>query len=1005
VLTLSIIELTLFTNGIYLRAFSSNALEGVSPTWKANRWLRDEVSVWLGTDPSHKLPTIIWVNESYLREHGVNQSQIASRLVAEYEATVNLIGEPILHCIIADVPAVEIERLGAQPFVESLGSGTYPLIRPRDDMSLQPQASEISYGDTTLATSMASIDAPRAWAMGYRGQGMKIAILDTGINETLPDGNPRPDLLFPNGTSKIIRRQDFTNESDLRDFWGVVGHGTWVAVTAAGSGLYNFSSSSLNVTSEGAAPEAMIMNVKVMAQFGGYPNWTVLGIYYAVQEGADVINISAGVIGGTPTDDLSKAADEAVREGVVVVVSAGNDGPDHYTIGSPGCAFNVTTVGLVVANGTTSIKDDDLHPESSRGPTIDERKKPDVVAPGYRQMMLRYINGSSPDCVLVNGTSFSTPHTAGAAALIRQAHPDWGPLVVKDALRYSARLNDYLCYPFLDENDRGKGIIDAYGAFLNATPADFSVVSVDPLEPQYSVFQVYDSGMWLNGTRITMSCSVTVRREAAYTNPVLLMARVGLKRTRVDIPGEETIIDNNVTLMLTVGEEATRVIVWNETNTMQAGNWTISGFVEPIEGYYDGWPEDDSKNGTTVQAKVLLGDVNGNGIVDIYDAIGLSNCWGKLENQTGYNPHANFNSRPDNRTGLQMIDIYDAIILTSHFGWDIYGPRSPERSGMSPNGGMQAATTGTPCVVVDPGQIIAFKGEVFTVNVKVTGVTDLYGWEFKLYWNNNVLNCTNAVIQTPTEWQSNAQNYGPGLEANYNVTYSRYWMAQSADYPALSFNGSMTMVTLTFQAMQPGTTSLTLADTKLGNSTGDPIDHTDSSGSVSVYHGRYMRGDTKTVNSLNAYLLNATRTTSSLYQSVNANGQEPVTWGIRAWVRHSNGTEQEITLNGQTGTPKAQVSRSSGYGMQSNTVSVTQRNMQATDSLVVRVYMDIGGGGWTQAATFTTEQLGATTLTGTTWTVYYYSWATYNRITDKTYGRYYWGSPAYDSRIQNLQCS
>ena len=166
-----------------------------------------------------------------------------------------------------------------------------------------------------------------------------------------------------------------------------------------------------------------------------------------------------------------------------------------------------------------------------------------------------------------------------------------------------------------------------------------------------------------------------------------------------------------------------------------------------------------------------------------------------------------------------------------------------------------------------------------------------------------------------------------------------------------------------------------------------------------------MRSDTKTVNGLNAYLLNATRTTSSLYQSANANGPWPVTWGIRAWVRHSNGTEQEITLNGQTGTPKAQVSRSSGYGMQSNTVSVTQRSMQATDSLVVRVYMDIGGGGWTQAAAFTTEQLGATTLTGTTWTVYYYTSATYNGITDKTYGRYYWGDSAHDSRIQNLRFS
>jgi hypothetical protein len=164
-----------------------------------------------------------------------------------------------------------------------------------------------------------------------------------------------------------------------------------------------------------------------------------------------------------------------------------------------------------------------------------------------------------------------------------------------------------------------------------------------------------------------------------------------------------------------------------------------------------------------------------------------------------------------------------------------------------------------------------------------------------------------------------------------------------------------------------------------------------------------MRIDTENVNGLNTYLLNATQTTGSLYVSANASGACYVTCGIRAWVRYSNGTEQEITLDGQTGTPKAQVSRSSGYGMQSNTVSVTQRSLQATDSLVVRVYMDIGGGGWTQAATFTTEQLGAAILTGTTWTVYYYTVAAYFKILDKTYGKYYWGDSAHDSRIQNLK--
>jgi hypothetical protein len=534
---------------------------------------------------------------------------------------------------------------------------------------------------------------------------------------------------------------------------------------------------------------------------------------------------------------------------------------------------------------------------------------------------------------------------------------------------------------------------------------DITVNSVVPVPPHYSVFQVYHHGMRLNGQNISMSYTVTVTRTDNDSSVPLLYVEVGLNRTNVNNASDCRIIGTGgVLLGPAPGGNSTGTFTWNETNTMNPGNYSITGFANSLtNNTFDMNPSDNQLTNDTVQAKELPGDVNGNGIVDIYDAIMLANSWGKLENQTGYNPDANFSSAPDGSTGLQIIDIYDALILATHFDWDIYGPRSSGRSGTSPNGGMQAATTGTPSVVVDLGQIIAFKGEVFTVNVKVTSVTDLLGWEFKLYWNSALLNCTDFVIQTPTEWQGNAHNYGEGLEAGYNATHARLWIAQAANYPAPSFNGSMTIATLTFQALQTGTTPLTLADTKLGNSTGQPMDHADSGGSVSVYYGRYMRSDAKSVNGLNAYLLNVTRTTTGLYQSANANEPWPVTWGIRAWVRHSNGTEQEIALDGQTGTPKAQVSRSSGYGMQSNTVSVTQRSMQATDSLVVRVYMDIGGGGWTLAAAFTTEQLGATTLTGTTWTVYYYTWATYNRITDKTYGRYYWGDSAHDSRIQNLQ--
>jgi hypothetical protein len=383
-------------------------------------------------------------------------------------------------------------------------------------------------------------------------------------------------------------------------------------------------------------------------------------------------------------------------------------------------------------------------------------------------------------------------------------------------------------------------------------------------------------------------------------------------------------------------------------------------------------------------------DINRDGIVDIFDAILMANSFGaQAGDEQWYNTHATFADLNND----YKVDIYDAIIFASYFG---------QESGMSdqslPAGTM---TEGGPAVLVDPSQTTAFTGEAFTVNVDVTNVTDLQGWEFQLYWNSTVLNCTNVAIQTPSEWQNNTLNFGPGLQENYNATTAMYWQAQAATYPASSFNGSMTIVTLTFQALQPGTTALTLADVKLGDSTAEPIACTVSSGSVSVYYGRYMRGDTETVNGLGAYVLSIPESSSSAYATESASGSG-ASWGIRAFVRHSNGSEQEISLNGQTGTPQAVVSMSSGAGLLSATVSVAQTALQPTDSLVIRVYMKVGSSGWTLCATFTTEQLQASTLQAATWTVYYYVGANWNRITQKESAGFYWGA-TYDSRIQNLQ--
>ncbi|MGD0496312.1 MAG: hypothetical protein ABSB28_09815 [Candidatus Bathyarchaeia archaeon] len=545
--------------------------------------------------------------------------------------------------------------------------------------------------------------------------------------------------------------------------------------------------------------------------------------------------------------------------------------------------------------------------------------------------------------------------------------------------------------------DGGSVYIWNPGVVPSQYPVSISVTSVDPVPPHYSVFQVYHHGMRYDGQSISMSYNVTVSRTD--NNDGALNVEVGLNRTNVNNASDTRNI-GTADAILGLGGSYNHTFVWNETDTLNPGNYSITGYANLlIDTVFDMNPSDNQLTNDTVQAKVLLGDVNGDGIVDIYDACLLSGSFGKLENQTGYNPDANFITSPDSVTGLQIIDIYDAIVLGSHFNWNINDLLSGR---MSSKGGMLAATAGASVVLVDPSQINMFKGEVFSVNVEVTSATDLFGWEFKLYWNSNVLNCTNVVVQTPTEWQNNTQTFGPGLEANYNATYSRYWQGQTATYPASSFNGSMTIVTLTFQALQPGTTSLTLTDAKLGNSTAEPIACSVSSGSVTVYYGRYMRSDTQTVNGLGAYVLNIPESTSSAYVTQGGSGHG-ASWGIRAWVRHSNGVEQEISLDGQTGTPKALVGRSSGSGLQSNTVSVAQTALQQTDSLVIRVYVQVGGSGWNLCATFTTEQLQATTLQAATWTVYYYTFASYIRLYNWTASTFYWGTTTYNSRIQNLQ--
>jgi len=283
----------------------------------------------------------------------------------------------------------------------------------------------------SLYDSVPLIGADQVWSLvGATGAGTRIAVIDTGVDYNHPDIGS----CFGAGC-KVVGGYDFVNfDGDPADDNG---HGTHVAGIAAANGVVT-----------GVAPDAGILAYKVLDSSGsGYESDIIAALEAAVDpdgnpatdDGADVANLSLGGW-GDPDDPLSQAVDNAVDAGMVVAAAAGNSGPWPQSIGTPGTARKAITVGA-------SDKYDVMPDFSSRGPVIwpdGAIIKPDVVAPGVAICSSRWDGawaGSEcldQDHVLLSGTSMATPHVAGAAALLRQAHPDWTPAEVKMAIRNTA---------------------------------------------------------------------------------------------------------------------------------------------------------------------------------------------------------------------------------------------------------------------------------------------------------------------------------------------------------------------------------------------------------------------------------------------------------------------------------------------------------------------------------------------------------------------------------------
>ncbi len=292
---------------------------------------------------------------------------------------------------------------------------------------------------TTNAWGVDKIGAPAVWQQGINGEGILVAVVDTGIDATHPDLDDLDDNPVTNDP-KLVGWIDYVNgaPSPYDDH----GHGTHVSGTISGTGA--------NSVQTGVAPGTQLIAAKVFNSDGwGYTSDIILAFEWAVDNNADIISFSGG---GSHESVYTTTINNVVAAGVVPVVAAGNEGPGASTVHCPGDEVNSLTVGATDSS-------DIIAWFSSRGPvTLDGQTyiKPDVSAPGVSVTSTLPGGGYAA----WDGTSMATPHVSGTAALMLENNPDLSPAEVKQTLEDTARDLGVSG----KDNDYGSGRINAYEA-------------------------------------------------------------------------------------------------------------------------------------------------------------------------------------------------------------------------------------------------------------------------------------------------------------------------------------------------------------------------------------------------------------------------------------------------------------------------------------------------------------------------------------------------------------